>query len=55
MGYESSNAVNDNEDELVQEALQVRREDEKRCERLHREQRDLKAQRKKLQRTCNTA
>merc|ERR1719316_858890 len=62
MGYESSDAVNDNEDELVQEALQVRskalavcREDEKRCERLHREQRDLKAQRKKLQRACNTA
>lgn len=62
LGYESSDAVNDNEDELVQEALQVRskalaatREGEERRERLRREQRDLKAHRKELERACNTA
>jgi hypothetical protein len=62
LGYESSDAVNDDEDELVQEALQVRskalqacRDGEERCKQLQKEQKNLKAHRKELQRATNKA
>merc|ERR1712193_327183 len=62
LGYETSDAVNDDEDEIVQEALKVRskaleacQDGEERCKRLRREQRDLKAHRKELQRHCDSA